>query len=64
MNGAGAAFFEGHGNEDASARECRLFYEAIRNGTLPSTLPEQAYVVSRILEGIYVSAKTGDIYRF
>ncbi len=64
MKGAGAAFFDGHGAEDNSARECRLFYEAIRNGTLPSTLPEQAYVVSRILEGIYVSAKTGDIYRF
>jgi len=30
----------------------------------PTVLPEQAYTVTRILEGIYTSAKTGDIYRF
>lgn len=38
--------------------------EAIRNGTDPITLPEQAFCVTRILEGIYTSAKTGEIYRF
>ena len=48
----------------SSDREARLFIDAIKNGTEPSTLPEQAYCVTRILEGIYESAKTGEIYRF
>ena len=61
---SGAAFFPGMGNPDPSVAECRLFYDAIRYGTEPSTLPEQAYVVSQILDGIYTSAKTGDIFRF
>ena len=60
----GAAFFEGHGNESAADREERLWIEAIRNDTDPITLPEQAYCVTRILEGIYTSAKTGEIYHF
>jgi predicted dehydrogenase len=60
----GAAFFEGHGNESAADREERLWIEAIRNDTDPITLPDQAYCVTRILEGIYTSAKTGEIYHF
>ena len=64
MSGGGVAFYDGNGDEDPSARECRLFYQAIEKGTDPSTLPEQAYCVTRILEGIYESAKTGSIYYF
>ncbi len=60
----GAAFFDGESGESAADREERLWIEAVRNGTDPITLPEQAYTVTRILEGIYTSAKTGDIYRF
>ncbi len=60
----GAAFFEGAGNESAADLEERLWIEAVRNDTDPITLPEQAYCVTRILEGIYTSAKTGEIYRF
>ncbi len=60
----GVAFNEGSSGESASEREERLWIEAVRNGTDPITLPEQAYCVTRILEGIYTSAKTGDIYRF
>ncbi len=60
----GAAFFDGNKNESPADREERLWIEAIRNNTDPITLPEQAYCVTRILEGIYTSAKTGDIYRF
>lgn len=56
--------FEGESGKDAACREARLFIDAIKKGTAPSTLPEQAYCVTRILEGIYTSAKTGDIYRF
>lgn len=53
-----------YGGTDAYTREARLFLDAIRYGTAPSTLPEEAYCVTRILEGIYTSAKTGEIYRF
>ena len=60
----GVAFNDGTKGESAADREERLWIEAVRNGTDPITLPEQAYVVTRILEGIYESAKTGEIYRF
>ena len=60
----GVAFNEGSKGESAAEREERLWIEAIRSGTDPVTLPEQALCVTRILEGIYTSAKTGDIYRF
>ncbi len=62
--GSAAAFYDGVGGEDPSAREARLWIEAVLNDTEPSVKPEQAYVVTQILEGIYQSAKTGDIYRF
>ncbi len=60
----GVAYFDGNDNESAADLEERLWIEAVRNDTAPITLPEQAYCVTRILEGIYTSAKTGDIYRF
>lgn len=62
--GSAAAFYDGEGGEDPSAREARLWIDAILNDTDPSVKPEQAYVVTQILEGIYTSAKTGDIYKF
>ena len=60
----GVAFNSGSKGESMADREERLWIEAVRNDTDPVTLPEQAYCVTRILEGIYTSAKTGDIYRF
>ena len=60
----GAAFFDGETGDSPADREERLWIEAVRNGTDPITLPEQAYTVTRILEGIYESAKTGTIYTF
>lgn len=60
----GAAFYKGHGVESAADTEERLWIEAVRNDTDPVTLPEQAFCITRILEGIYISAKTGDIYKF
>ena len=60
----GVAFNEGTKGESAADREERLWIEAVRNDTEPITLPEQAYCVTRILEGIYTSAKTGEIYYF
>ena len=60
----GAAFYDGVGGESPADREERSWIEAVRNDTTPVTLPEQAYCVTRILEGIYRSAETGSIYRF
>ncbi len=60
----GVAFNDGKKGENPADREERLWIEAVRNDTEPLTKPEQAYCVTRILEGIYESAKSGDIYRF
>lgn len=60
----GAAFNDAHGSEKPADREERLWIEAVRGGAAPITKPEQAYVVTRILEGIYESAKTGKPYYF
>ncbi len=64
MSSGGVAFFEGASGNDPSEREARLFINAVKYGTKPSVDPEEAYCVTRILEGIYVSARTGEIYRF
>ena len=64
LNPAGAAYFEGAESGDPSVLEAAQWIDAIINDTDPCVLPEQAYVVTQILEGIYESAKSGDIYRF
>ena len=50
--------------ENPSNREARLWLKAIREDTDPLVTPEQAFTVTRILEGIYESSKTGTIYNF
>lgn len=42
----------------------RLWIQAIENDTDPVVTPEQACVVSEILEAIYESAKTGKAVYF
>ena len=64
LNCGGAAFYEGSGNEAAHEREARLWIESILEDKDPFVLPEQAYCVTRILEGIYESAKTGKPFYF
>ena len=64
FKGAGAAFNDSKKGESAAGREARLWIEAVRGGAAPITKPEQAYCVTRILEGIYESAKTGKPYYF
>jgi predicted dehydrogenase len=44
--------------------EARLWIEAIINDTEPLVKPEQAFVVTQILEAIYESAKTGKAIYF
>ena len=60
----GVAFNDGKKSENPAAREEREWIEAVRNDTEPLTKPEQAYCVTRILEGIYESSKTGKPYYF
>lgn len=62
--GAGAAFFEGEGPQKPSDIEASLWINAVRNDGEVFTKPEEAYCVTRILEGIYESAKTGKPFYF
>ena len=64
LSAGGVAFYEGAGAGSPQDNEARLWLNAVINDTDPFVLPEQALVVSRILEGIYISAKTGEPYYF
>ena len=64
FNAAGAAFFDGVATSDPSVIEAAQWIDAVINDKEPCVTPEQAYTVTRILEGIYTSSKTGDIFRF
>jgi len=59
LNAGGVAFFEGVSSA-AEDVEAATWLNAIRTDTDPVVLPEQALVVSQILEAIYVSSKTGE----
>ena len=64
LNAGGADFYEGVGSGSPSDMEAALWIDAVINDKDPVVLPEQAYCVSQILEGIYESAKTGKPYYF
>ena len=55
---AGVAFYEGEG-EDAAVVEAKHFIDCIIHDEEPIVKPEQALVVTQILEAIYESARTG-----
>lgn len=55
----GVAFFAGD-SETPSEREAKEWIASIVNDTEPRVTPRQARVVSEILEGIYVSGRTGE----
>ncbi len=58
MSVGGVAFYDGVKETPAITEQMR-WLDAIENDTDPVVLPEQACVVSEILEAIYKSAKTG-----
>ena len=64
LNPQGAAFYEGANAGDPASMEAAQWINAVINDTDPCVLPEQAFTVTRILEGIYESAKTGQPYYF
>ena len=59
LSAGGVAFFDGAGGGKPEEIEAQVFYSAIKNGTDVVVKPEQAFVVTQILEAIYESAKTG-----
>ncbi len=54
----GVQYYDGF-SEKAEVNEARQWIRAIIEDKDPCVLPEQAYVVSQILEAVYTSAKTG-----
>ena len=58
LSAGGVAFYDGQ-SMGASDVEAKRWIDAVINDTDPLVLPEQACVVSEILEAIYVSSKTG-----
>lgn len=62
--GAGGVAFYGGEVENESVKEARLWMEAIVNDTEPMVKPEEALVVTEILEAIYKSSKTGEAVYF
>ena len=63
LNAGGVAFYDGKSESDADL-EARLWIECLINDTDPIVKPEQALVVTQILEAIYESAKTGKAVYF
>ncbi len=64
FSAGGVAFFDGATGGSAADVEAAQWINAVRKRKNPTTLPEQAYTVTRILEGIYESAKTGKPFYF
>ncbi len=58
LSSGGVAFYEGVSGDPAEM-EARHWIDAVKNDTGVIVEPEQACVVSEILEAIYVSAETG-----
>jgi len=63
LDSGGVAFFEG-GGADPGVFEQMIFMNAITDGTPLVVLPEQACVVTEILEAIYKSSETGKLVEF
>lgn len=58
LDAGGVAFYDGE-EQSSSDVEARLWIDAILNDTPVVTKPEQAIVVTQILEAIYTSAREG-----
>jgi predicted dehydrogenase len=64
LSSGGVAFYEGDNGESSADLEAKMWIDAILNDKDPLVKPEQALVVSEILEAIYESAKTGKAVYF
>ena len=63
LEAGSVAFYDGD-SESAADLECRLWTKAVLEDTDPVVLPEQALVITEILEGIYTSNSTGKPFYF
>jgi predicted dehydrogenase len=63
LSSGGVAFFEGQ-SESESDIEQRIFYNAVAKGEELVVKPEQALVVTRILEAVYEAGRTGKTVYF
>jgi predicted dehydrogenase len=59
LDAGGVDFYEG-GSAKPEVLEAQTFYDAIKQDTDPVVLPEQAIVVTQILEAIYQSSTLGE----
>lgn len=64
LKAGGVAFFSGDKDVDAKDYEARAWIDHILKDSPLTTKPEQAIVVTKILEAIYESAKTGKAVYF
>lgn len=62
-SGGTIAFFEG-GSDKEEVIECKQWLEAILNDTEPLVKPEQAFVVTKILDNIYKANQLGHEIKF
>lgn len=59
LDASGVDFYDGK-NEDAGTSEMISWISSVRYGTELVVKPEEAYMVTKILDAIYKSAETGD----
>ena len=64
FSAGGVAFNEGKKGDSPALREARAWLDAVVEDKDVMTTPEQAIVITQILEGIYESAKTGKPFYF
>lgn len=65
LQSGGAAFFSGKGDAEPQDLEARMWIDHVLDDSKPLIVkPEQAYVVTQILEAIYQSAETGKAVMF
>lgn len=64
LTGIGVDFFDAKQEAEPHELEAQAWIRAIRMDEEPVTRPEEAYIVTRILEAIYESAKTGKTIYF
>ena len=57
------AYFGGGGGEEGTI-DCKQWLEAVANGTEPLCKPEQALVVTKVLDAIYQSARENREIKF
>ena len=64
LKAGGVAFYDGNSGSNPSELEANCFVSSILDGTKLCVTAEQAACVTKILEGIYESEKSGKPYYF